>query len=204
MKILNYFKKKTKPQGKHIFTFPDGRKLMQINDEDLERLPSEKLRTIQENANYIAYLGISKHTLIEAHKMVKNTAYEARVLAGGRDKAATQNKIDDIIKVIEQMDITRTTFDGINETILVSTFDLFFFFEDENPFTWSTESLERKRKYLNDYPFFRSFFFQKASEYMGDYSSILSNATRYALAQTQAQEIVRRLEFTNISSNKTD
>jgi len=199
-----FFKRKKKNDiGNLIFTFPDGKKLYQVKDEYLEKLPAEKLRTIQENANYIAYLGVSKHTLIEGQKMVKIAAYEARVLAAGRDKANTIDKIDDIIKLQEQMEVTRQMYDGTNETILVSTFDLFFFFEDENPLTWSHETLERKRKYLNEYPLFRSFFFQKVNDYMGVYKNILQNVINYALIQTQIQEIAKELSHTDISAIKT-
>jgi len=203
---MNIFKrfKKAHRAGKLIFTFPDGRKVYQIKDEYLEKLPAQKLRTIQENANYIAYLGVSKHTLIEGQKMIKNLAYEARALSGTRDRTKAQEKIDDLIRITEQMEVTRQMYDGTNETILVSTFDLFFFFDDEEPFEWSEETLERKRHYLNEYPYFRSFFFQKASAYMGDYKDILLNVINFALVQTQIQELAKQWNPTSTSESKTD
>jgi len=87
---------------------------------------------------------------------------------------------------------------------MVSLFDMFFFFEDEDVLTWSEETMERKRYYLNEYPYFRNFFFQKLNDYTSLYRSTFQNSIHYALAQTAVQEIVKDLNLTSISEPKTN
>ena len=201
--MRNPFKRNKSKYGNHIFTFPDGRKLFQLKEEYFEKLPNKKLLTIQENSNYIAHLGVSKTTLETANKMIKESAYEAKVVSKGRDKVLLDKKLDDIVRLVEQIDTTRKEYDGTNEAIMVSLFDMFFFFEDENVLQWSEETMERKRHYLNQYPYFRNFFFQKLNDYTSIYKSTFQNSINFALAQTAVQEIVKDLNLTSISALKT-
>lgn len=200
--MFGLFKKKVSKYGNIIFTFPDGKNVYQLKEEYFEKLPAKKLRYVQENSNYIAYLGISKSTLEVGHKMIKQTAYEISALTGKKDKAELQKKVEDLTKLVDQIDTTRKEYDGTNETIMVSLFDLFFYFDNEDPFLWSEESLELKRFYLNEYPYFRSFFFQQLNDYMKAYKITWQNCISFALAQTTIQEVAKELNLINIEDNK--
>ena len=200
--MLNIFKKKTSKYGKHIFTFPNGKKLYQLKEDYFEKLPNSKLISIQENSNYIAHLGVSKTTLEAGHKMIKENAFEIKSLSRSRNKAELEAKCDDQIKLIEQIETTRKEYDNTNEAIMVSLFDLFFFFEDEDIFEKTDETLELKRYYLNQYPYFRNFFFQKLNDYTDIYKVTFQNCIHFALAQTAIQEVVRDLSLTDIVEPK--
>lgn len=201
--MLNPFKKKINKYADHIFTFPNGKKLYQIKEDYFEKLPGKKLLWIQENSNYLAYLGVSKATLEVGLRKVKEKSHEAKAYSRDRDKTKLDNILDEQVRLIEQMETNRKEYDGTNEAILVSLFDLFFLFEDENVFEYSEQSLEVKRYYLNEYPYFRSFFFQRLKSYMMAYKITLENCIHYALAQSTIQEIVKDLSLTDISDSKT-
>ncbi len=201
--MFNWFKKKATRYGDHVFTFPDGRKLYQIKEDYFEKLPAAKLRTIQENSNYIAFLGISKSTLEAGHRMIKDKIYEIGLLSQKRDKTELNKTIEDAKKLIEGIDTTRKEYDGMNEAIMVSTFDLFYFFEGEDIFSTNEETLELKRHYLNEYPYFRNFFFQKLNGHLSDFKITYQNCINFALAQTAIQEVVKDLSLTDISESKT-
>lgn len=201
--MFNWFKKKATRYGDHVFTFPDGRKLYQIKEDYFEKLPAAKLRTIQENSNYIAFLGISKSTLEAGHRMIKDKIYEIGLLSQKRDKTELNKTIEDAKKLIEGIDTTRKEYDGMNEAIMVSTFDLFYFFEGEDIFRTNEETLELKRHYLNEYPYFRNFFFQKLNGHLSDFKITYQNCINFALAQTAIQEVVKDLSLTDISESKT-
>ena len=201
--MFNWFKKKSTRYGNHVFTFPDGKKLYQIKEDYFEKLPAAKLRTIQENSNYIAFLGISKSTLEAGHRMIKDKIYEIGLLSQKRDKTELNKTIEDAKKLIEGIDTTRKEYDGMNEAIMVSTFDLFYFFEGEDIFSTNEETLELKRHYLNEYPYFRNFFFQKLNGHLSDFKITYQNCINFALAQTAIQEVVKDLSLTDISESKT-
>lgn len=201
--MFKWFKKKATRYGDHVFTFPDGRKLYQIKEDYFEKLPAAKLRTIQENSNYIAFLGISKSTLEAGHRMIKDKIYEIGLLSQKRDKTELNKTIEDAKKLIEGIDTTRKEYDGMNEAIMVSTFDLFYFFEGEDIFSTNEETLELKRHYLNEYPYFRNFFFQKLNGHLSDFKITYQNCINFALAQTAIQEVVKDLSLTDISESKT-
>lgn len=201
--MFNWFKKKATIYGDHVFTFPDGRKLYQIKEDYFEKLPAAKLRTIQENSNYIAFLGISKSTLEAGHRMIKDKIYEIGLLSQKRDKTELNKTIEDAKKLIEGIDTTRKEYDGMNEAIMVSTFDLFYFFDGEDIFRTNEETLELKRHYLNEYPYFRNFFFQKLNGHLSDFKITYQNCINFALAQTAIQEVVKDLSLTDISESKT-
>ena len=201
MNLLNRFRRKSK-YGNHVFTFPDGRKLFQIKEEYFDKLPASKLRTIQENSNYIAFLGISKSTLEAGHRMIKNRIYEIGLLLTKRDKTELNTKIEECKKLIDGIDTTRKEYDATNEAIMVSTFDLFYYFEGEDIFRTTDETLEMKRHYLNEYPYFRNFFFQKLNGHLSDFKVTYQNCINFALAQTAIQEVVKDLNLTDISESK--
>lgn len=200
---FNIFKPKYTKYGKHIFTFPNGKKLYQLKEDYFEKLPNSKLISIQENSNYIAHLGVSKTTLEAGHKMIKENAFEIKSLSRSRNKAELEAKCDDQIKLIEQIETTRKEYDNTNEAIMVSLFDLFFFFEDEDIFEKTDETLELKRYYLNQYPYFRNFFFQKLNDYTDIYKVTFQNCIHFALAQTAIQEVVKDLSLIDIVEPKT-
>ena len=203
-RLFDVFRSKKLIYGKQIFTFPDGRKLYQVKDEYLERLPNKKLLYIQENANYIAHLDISKATLIAGHRMIERCAGEINALAYQKNTSEKiRNKTDELVKLVHQIDITRKEYDNTNEAILLSLFDLFFFFDNENPFEWSDETMERKRYYLNEFPIFRRFFFQKLNEYTVLYRSTFQNCINFALMQSTVQELVKDLSHIDTSEAKT-
>jgi len=85
----------------------------------------------------------------------------------------------------------------------VSLFDLFFFFEDEDIFEKTDETLELKRYYLNQYPYFRNFFFQKLNDYTDIYKVTFQNCIHFALAQTAIQEVVKDFSLIDIVEPKT-
>lgn len=201
-----YHRKQLNRYGKLVFTFPDGRKVFQIKDDYVEQLPAKKLLFIQENSNYIAYLGVSKSTMEAAHSTIKQKAFELFGYVELDNKAKLQERCNDIVKVVEALDSTRLEYDNTNETIMLSLFDLFFFFDNETPLTYSEQSLEQKRYYLNEYPFFRNFFFQKLNDFTSAYKVILQNVINFALIQTrvaqEVAEISKELTSTNIEPNK--
>lgn len=214
---MNWFKRrKLNKFGNHIFTFPDGAKLYQLKEDYFERLPNVKLEYIQENTNYIAHLGVSKHTLFSAVEKSQGYVSEVKALKPTYDlntKTITI-RVDDlerIYKRIENLDTTLKYIDTNNkendktqEHILVSMFDMFFFFEDEDMFEWSEQSLERKRYYLSEYPYFRNFFFRKLEDYSTIYKSTYENVIRYAIVQTGIQGVIKDLLFTSISEAGTE
>lgn len=206
--MFSILKKKHTRYGNLIFTFPNGQKVYQVKDEYFEMLPAKKLMFIQENSNYIAFLGISKHTLHAGHRKIKEQAYKIMAQSELRNKEELRNRCNDLVKLVDQIDTTREEYDKTNEAIMVSLFDLFFFLDNETPFEWSEESVERKRNLLNEYPYFRNFFFQKLNSFMSDYKVTLQNCINFALIQTQVQEVVKEiakdLSHTNTSEDKTN
>jgi len=201
-------KRKANKYGKHIFTFPRGERLYQLKEEYFEKMPAKKLSYIQENSNYIAFLGVSKATLETGHRMIKDHAYQITALTEFKDKQRIKDKCSDLVKLVDQIETTREEYDRTNEAIMVSLFDLFFFFEDENLLEWNEQTMERKRYFLNEYPYFKSFFFQKLNDYTSVYKATFQNCINYALIQANVQEIVKdtikELSHTDISLFKTN
>lgn len=207
--MLRIFKKrKANKYGKHIFTFPKGERLYQLREEYFEKMPAKKLSYIQENSNYIAFLGVSKATLEAGHRMIKDHAYQITALTEFKDKQRIKDKCSDLVKLVNQIETTREEYDRTNEAIMVSLFDLFFFFEDENLLEWNEQTMERKRYFLNQYPYFKSFFFQKLNDYTSVYKATFQNCINYALIQSNVQEIVKdtikELSHTDINLFKTN
>lgn len=187
--------------GKEVFRFPDGATLYQLKEDYFEKLPNAKLEYIQENANYIAHLGISKYTLFSAIKKVKELQDEVKALI--RLKQDPTRQIEQIDKVLGYIDSNTKDYEEKQRHIVISLFDMFFFFEDEDIFKWSEEALEKKRQYLDDYPYFRNFFFRKLEDYQTVYKVTFQSAIRYAIQQTGIQEVIKDWDFTSIKEPGT-
>jgi hypothetical protein len=213
MKLLNKYR--ANKYGKHIFNFPDKQRLYQLKEDYFEKLPSYKLEYIQENTNYIAHLGVAKHTLNAANEKTISEADKVGALLPvyTPDKKQFIISADDLERAHQSLANIKTTqayvktnigeYDKTNEHIIVSLFDMFFFFEDENIFEFTEEALEKKRYYLKEYPYFRNFFFRKLESYISDYKITYDNCTRFAILQTGIQEVVRGLDFTSIQEAGT-
>lgn len=209
MGLYNWWKyRKFKRFGNHIFTFPDGQKLYQLKEDHFEKLPNVKLEYIQENTNYIAHLGVSKQTLFAAVDKTETRLNEMSVVM--KMKGYKDSQIDlarllgEALTVIKYIKSNTAENEKIQEHILVSMFDMFFFFEGENIFEWSEEALEKKRFYLNEYPYFRNFFFRKLENYSTAYKDTYDNVIRYAIIQTGIQSVIQDLIFTDLQEAKTD
>lgn len=187
--------------GMHIFTFPDGERLYQLREDYFERLPNAKLEYIQENANYIAYLGISKHTLYAAIDKIADLTEQIKSVVSLKQDPA--KLIESQKKVLGYIRDNTANYDKTQEHIIVSLFDMFFFFEDENIFAWSEEALEKKRHYLNEYPYFRNFFLRRLESYQTTFRVTYESAIRLAIQQTAIQEVIRDMTFTDTSETET-
>jgi hypothetical protein len=88
MNILKYFKKDftAKKYCDLFYTFPDGTKLYKIKDSYIEKLPAKKLLSIQENSNYIAFLGISKSMLEASQNKCERLSVECEILTERKAK----------------------------------------------------------------------------------------------------------------------
>lgn len=196
-------RRRAKKFGVHVFTFPDGARLYQLKEDYFERLPNAKLEYIQENANLLAYLGVSKYTFQAANHKALDKNHEAKALIRLKKYAEAEKVLDQQETAIKVMDNNVLEFEKTNHTILVSLFDMFFFFEDEDVFKWTEEALDRKSEYLSRYPYFQNFFFKRVADYQTVYNLTFANATRYAIKQTSLQEVLKDLKSTDISENVT-
>ena len=161
--MINFLKKKFNKNLKHgtlFFTFPNGEKLYLLNESEFESIKNTKLIHIHEYANYIAHLGVSKSTLQNAISKLKMIQYEILALSEMKDKSKLREKIQESITSIAFIDNTQREYDEISDIIMLSMFDLFFYFDGENPFVKSFEMLEKKKYMLAQYPQFRHFFFK--------------------------------------------
>ena len=202
-KIRNYFRKrKAIKHGTMIFTFPDGERLYQLKEDYFEKLPNAKLEYIQENANYIAHLGISKYTLFSAVKKVRELQEEVKALI--RLKQDPTKQIGQIDKILGYIDGNTRDYEKTQSQVVISLFDMFFFFEDEDIFTWSEEALEKKKWYLDNFPYFKNFFFRKLEDYQTAYKITFESAIRYAIQQAGIQEAIKDWDFTSIKEAGTD
>ena len=203
--MINFLKKKFNKNLKYgslFFTFPNGEKLYLLNESEFESIQNTKLIHIQENANYIAHLGVSKSTLQNAVSRLKMIQYEILALSEMKDKSKLREKIQESITSISFIDNTQREYDEISDIIMLSMFDLFFYFDGENPFIKSFEMLEKKKYMLAQYPQFRHFFFQKLNNYITASKITYQNAIHFALIQTQIQEVVKDLQYTTISDSE--
>jgi len=170
-------KVKTFKYGELIFTFPNGKRLYIIKDKALQNLSAKEYRILQENHNYLAYLGITKTNLTAMLKNLDSNSNDSL-------------KVKEIVKVAER---SYGEFDRATELMILNTFDMFFFFEDEDIFVKSDEILERKRYYLNEYPFFNNFFFQLVKKKFPNLTDTWNMSIQFALAVTTLNVIVKEL-----------
>lgn len=187
--------------GELFFTFPDGEKVYKLKEDFHERLPREKLKFIEENTNFIAQVGVSANIIKVS--MVKALELNREI------KAHNDSKLDASKKIDEQHTVLKFVVEGTEmhmektEDIMVTMFDMFFFFEGENVFEQSEEDLEKKRHYLNEYPYYKGFFLRQLEMHSGIYRNTLNSVIQYAILQTSLLEAVRAWEFTNTSEQET-
>lgn len=175
--------------GELVFTFPNGKKLYTIKDNSLHKIPAKNYNQLQENHNYLAFLGATKANIIANNKLIAD--YCSRGLKG-------ENTYESINKLIGTRDIFLTEYDSAIERLVLNTFDAFFFFENENPFETNeakrAKTLELKRKYLNDYPYFNSFFFQLVKKRYKNLLDIWSESIDFALAQITLSQMIKEMK----------
>jgi len=195
---------KVNKYGTHIFTFPDKKKLYQLKEDHFEKLPNYKLEYIQENSNYIANLGVGKQTLLVANNKSISLNDQVNALIDLKKYDEAKKKLAEQKTTLTYIGVNVEETEKTQEHILVTMFDMFFYFDDEPMFKFSEESLERKRYYLNEYPYFRNFFFRKLENYSTAYKDTYENVIRYAIIQTGIQSVIQDLIFTDLQEAKTD
>ncbi len=198
-------------KGDLIFTFPNGEKLYLLKDDYLVRLPNEKYQMIQENQNYLAFLGLTKTNLIAMNKKLTELSEQLKieVQVAKRGISNLQN-IENISKSIEEISLFAPKqlgeFDRANELLITNTFDFYFFFEDEDPLIKNEQTLERKRFYLKEYPFFNGFFLQILKKNKKISQDTYSESIQFVLMSATLEEIKEQMkgELTqmNLTNNK--
>jgi len=191
-----FFKKNYKKSGNLFFTFPDGAKLYRIKDSEAMKLPNKLLATIQENSNYLGFLGLTKANLNVSVKKLKEKLPEYK-------HTNSENTFNDIMKILDFIDISGKEYDRASKAIIVNLFDLYFYFEDENPFIKSEETLEKKQYYLDNYVYFQNFFFQQLKLHFKDYMITLEDSINYAILQTSMTEFISQLSQPPTNDNQT-
>jgi len=188
MKFLNIFKRNF-IKGDLFFTFPDGKKLFKVKDADLSKLPAKHFLAIQENSNYLAFLGVTKENLQNAvNRIDKNTF----LLDISTDFNEVKRLSGEIRSVTHFLKINTSEFDRASDAIALNLFDLFFYFQGENPIQKTMETMELKKYYLDTYPFFKVFFFQEVRKHFTDFMPTLKPYIDFALLQ---MEIFQKLQI---------
>ncbi len=207
MNILKYFKKDftAKKYCDLFYTFPDGTKIYKIKDSYIEKLPAKKLLSIQENTNYIVRLGVSKSILEVSQEKIERLSIECEIMTERKAKhteiLAKQKELTGYIKA-QRLSIAEDS--NTTSTILLSIFEMFFYFEDEPLFVNDEFWTEKKRDLLNKYPSLRGFFFKSLENYTTDLNITWKNVTSFAVAQTTIQEFIKQLKYTNTEDEKMD
>lgn len=198
MKIFNLFKKKIikKPP---FFTFPDGKVLYQIDESDLHNANAKQYLFIQENINYLAYLGVTKHTINASIKKAQDELNEIKVLHKNKHNFS----FDKLQTILDYLGKTRSEFDDYNEELLVNIFDLFFYFKGEDKYKRDAQTIELKRYYLNTYPKFRDFFFQNVKAKYPQLMTTYEPFIRYAISQVNLMQIIKELKLQVIDELQT-
>jgi hypothetical protein len=207
MNILKYFKKDftAKKYCDLFYTFPDGTKIYKLKEDYFERLPAKKLLSIQDNSNYIAFLGISKSMLEASQEKIEKLAIEIEVMIGNKAKhSELLPKQQALLQHIRAQKVSKSEYDNTISAILLSIFDMFFYFEKETLFYSDEFYLEKKREYLDKYPSLRGFFFKSLESFMNPLKVTFENAINFAVAQSATQELIKQLAFTNTQDDKTD
>ncbi len=203
---FNIFKKNftAKKYCDFFYTYPDGTKIYKLRDDYIEKLPAQKLLYIQENSNYIAFLGISKSMLEASQERCERLSIECEILT---EKKAKHTEIlakqKELTVAIRAQKLSKSEHDNAISTILISIFEMFFYFEKEPLFAKDAEYwTELKRDYLNKYPSLRGFFFKSLESYLTDLKITFNNDINLAVAQTSIQELIKQLSHTNIPNDK--
>lgn len=207
MNILKYFKKDftAKKFCDLFYTFPDGTKIYKIKDSYIEKLPAKKLLSIQENSNYIAFLGISKSMLEASQDKCERLSIECEILTEKKAKhAEILAKQKELTSTIQAQKISKSEYDNAISTVMLSIFEMFFYFEKEPLFVNDEFWTEKKRELLNKYPSLRGFFFKSLESYTTDLKVTWHNATNLAVAQTSIQELIKQLAYTTTEDVKMD
>lgn len=207
MNILKYFKKDftAKKYCDLFYTFPDGTKIYKIKDSYIEKLPAKKLLSIQENSNYIAFLGISKSMLEASQDKCERLSIECEILTEKKAKhAEILAKQKELTSTIQAQKISKSEYDNAISTVMLSIFEMFFYFEKEPLFVNDEFWTEKKRDLLNKYPSLRGFFFKSLESYTTDLKVTWHNATNLAVAQTSIQELIKQLAYTTTEDVKMD
>jgi len=207
MNILKYFKKDftAKKYCDLFYTFPDGTKLYKIKDSYIEKLPAKKLLSIQENSNYIAFLGISKSMLEASQNKCERLSIECEILTERKAKhTEILAKQKELTSTIQAQKISKSEYDNAISTVMLSIFEMFFYFEKEPLFVNDEFWTEKKREYLNKYPSLRVFFFKSLESYTSDLKITWDNAINLAVAQTTIQELIKQLAYTTTEDEKMD
>ena len=207
MNILKYFKKDftAKKFCDLFYTFPDGTKIYKIKDSYIEKLPAKKLLSIQENSNYIAFLGISKSMLEASQDKCERLSIECEILTEKKAKhAEILAKQKELTSTIQAQKISKSEYDNAISTVMLSIFEMFFYFEKEPLFVNDEFWTEKKRELLNKYPSLRGFFFKSLENHTTDLKVTWHNATNLAVAQTSIQELIKQLVYTTTEDVKMD
>ena len=207
MNILKYFKKDftAKKYCDLFYTFPDGTKIYKIKDSYIEKLPAKKLLSIQENSNYIAFLGISKSMLEASQDKCERLSIECEILTEKKAKhAEILAKQKELTSTIQAQKISKSEYDNAISTVMLSIFEMFFYFENEPLFVNDEFWTEKKRDLLNKYLSLCGFFFKSLDSYTTDLKVTWHNATNLAVAQTSIQELIKQLAYTTTEDEKMD
>ena len=207
MNILKYFKKDftAKKYCDLFYTFPDGTKIYKIKDSYIEKLPAKKLLSIQENSNYIAFLGISKSMLEASQDKCERLSIECEIMIERKAKHTDiLAKLKELTTTIQAQKISKSEYDNAISTVMLSIFEMFFYFEKEPLFVNDEFWTEKKRELLNKYPSLRGFFFKSLENYTTDLKVTWHNATNLAVAQTSIQELIKQLVYTTTEDVKMD
>lgn len=194
----------SKYYGEQKFKFPDGKKLYLIKDNYLHKLSAKLYQDIQENHNYLSYLGVSKTNFVASHENIDKYSAELELeLDIGNRTKFDYNKLKSINKKIRDAVIFNKKqykeFDNANEILMLNVFDLYYFFEDENPFKKNAETLERKRYYLDKYPYFKGFFLQELKKNKNYCNDTWNELTQFVLSRATLMAIKEELTYSNLA-----
>jgi len=195
MKRFMHIFKRNFIKGELFFTFPDGKKLFRVKDSDLLKLPAKQFLNIQENSNYLGFLGVTKQNL---QISVKNLDERFAKIEQSQNIEEINVIISECKKVTEFLKINTSEFDRASDAIALNLFDLFFYFQGENPIERSFESMELKKYYLDTYPYFKVFFFQEVQKYYKDFAPSLLNYIDFALFQMDIFTKINSLNHINM------
>lgn len=185
--MIRLFKKKENP----IFNFKDGTPIYQVLEEDLAKVPAQKILDIQEHLNYIALIGVDKYKYKGYLSKVKELALEA--IDGKASSIAT------IISLTDNIEMGLETHINKIQEINVMMFDTFYYLEGEDYTKSDRRYFEKKRNLLESDPITASFFFQNHKDIFTHYGNILNGAIQVAALQTALIKELKEKIYSDIS-----